>query len=320
MATRLANPTPQFFYNGTPAAPLAGGLMYFYVTGASLVPKDTYSDNALTIPNSNPVVLSSSGVLPNVFLNGAYRVILKDKNGVQQSDRDDVNSIDVIPGTVRDYQAFTSSGTWTKPTDCTFVYVEVWAGGGGGANSSAGAALLGGASGGEYVSGWFEESALAGTVTITVGAGGAGAAVGVGVGGGFPGGASSFGLHLAAVGGNGGPTTVDHAATVPRSPIATQLQTTGEFRTVVLPQSGGGGSSASGYTAGRNTIYGGAGGGASADGAGGVSAYGGNGGAGNSGAGTPGGNGSAPGGGGGSSENNGGGGSGGRGEVRVWAW
>src|SRR6478609_2247984 len=98
MATRLSNPAPQFFYNGTPAAPLSGGLMYFYVPGSTLVAKDTYSDNSLSVPNSNPVVLSASGVLPNVFLDGAYRVVLKDKDGVQQWDRDSVNSINDIIG------------------------------------------------------------------------------------------------------------------------------------------------------------------------------------------------------------------------------
>lgn len=93
MATRFANPAPQFFYNGTPAAPLVGGLLYFYEAGSSLTPKNTYSDNSLSIPNSNPVVLSSSGVLPNVFLDGPYRVILKSKDGVQQWDRDSINSV-----------------------------------------------------------------------------------------------------------------------------------------------------------------------------------------------------------------------------------
>lgn len=93
MATRLSNPAPQYFYNGTPAAPLAGGKMYFYEVGESLTPKNTYADNGLTTANSNPVILSSSGVLPNVFLDGSYRVILKDKNGVQQWDRDSINAI-----------------------------------------------------------------------------------------------------------------------------------------------------------------------------------------------------------------------------------
>lgn len=94
MAQRFFNPAPQYFYSGTPAAPLSGGLMYFYEPGTS-TPKDTYSDNGLSTPNPNPVVLSASGVLPNVFLNGAYRVILQDKDGVQQPGwpRDSVNSI-----------------------------------------------------------------------------------------------------------------------------------------------------------------------------------------------------------------------------------
>jgi len=80
--------------SGTPAAPLSGGLLYFYKPGTD-TPKDTYSDNNLTVPNANPVVLSSSGLLPNVFLDGAYRVILQDKNGVQQPGypRDSVNSL-----------------------------------------------------------------------------------------------------------------------------------------------------------------------------------------------------------------------------------
>lgn len=102
MSTRFPNPAPQFFYNGTPAAPLSGGLMYFYVAGSTLTPKDTYSDNGLSTPNANPVVLSSSGVLPNVFLNGSYRVILKDKDGVQQWDKDSVNSLINILGNAWD--------------------------------------------------------------------------------------------------------------------------------------------------------------------------------------------------------------------------
>lgn len=98
MATRFSNPSPQYFYNGTPAAPLSNGLMFFYDPG-TLDLKNTYSDNALSVANSNPVVLSSSGVLPSVFLDGPYRVILTakyDSNGdagVQQWDLDNINSV-----------------------------------------------------------------------------------------------------------------------------------------------------------------------------------------------------------------------------------
>jgi hypothetical protein len=94
MSQRFFNPAPQFFYSGTPAAPLAGGLMYFYESGTD-TPKNTYSDSALTVANSNPVVLTSSGVLPNVFLSGSYKVVLTDKDGVQQPGwpRDPVSSV-----------------------------------------------------------------------------------------------------------------------------------------------------------------------------------------------------------------------------------
>jgi hypothetical protein len=224
-----------------------------------------------------------------------------------------------IPDTARDYQAFTASGTWTKPADSQFAYVEVWSGGGGGANTTASNTTLGGASGGEYVSGWFQASALGGTETVTVGAGGSGGAT-AGDNNGSTGGASSFGSWLAAVGGNPGVTSGNQVVTVPRSAIAsTSSNATGiGLRTFISPQAGHGGAFDS--TTGGNTIYGGAGGGASDAGSGGTSAYGGNGGAGNNTLNTAAGNGVAPGGGGGSSGNNGGGGNGARGEVRVWTW
>ncbi len=100
MSQRFFNPAPQFFYQN--GQPLSGGLLYFYVAGSTLTPKDTYSDNGLSIANANPVALSSSGVMPNVFLSGVYRVILKDKDGVQQWDRDSINSIINLVGNAWD--------------------------------------------------------------------------------------------------------------------------------------------------------------------------------------------------------------------------
>lgn len=221
-----------------------------------------------------------------------------------------------LPSDARDYQAFTSSGTWTNPSGAEYVFVEVWSGGGGGSNDTASNTTLGGASGGEYVSGWFRASDLGATESVTVGAGGAGAANGA-TANGSTGGASSFGSWLAAVGGNPGVSAANNSATIPRS-----KQTAGAAADIafsqysVFPQAGFGGNSG-GVVSGGNAIYGGGGGGSSNAGAGGSSAYGGAGGAGNNTLNTPAGNGSAPAGGGGSSGNNGGGGTGGRGEVRV---
>lgn len=53
----------------------SGALAYFYVPGTS-DPKDTYQDEMLTVPNTNPVVLDANGSAV-VFLNGDYKVILK---------------------------------------------------------------------------------------------------------------------------------------------------------------------------------------------------------------------------------------------------
>lgn len=61
---------------------LSGGLMYFYESG-TLVPKATYTDFTLTIPASNPVIFDASGAADIWLGEGAYRVLLKDANGVQ---------------------------------------------------------------------------------------------------------------------------------------------------------------------------------------------------------------------------------------------
>lgn len=63
--------------------PLDGAKLYFYETGTS-TPKDTYSDFSLSTPNANPVIADSQGQFGNIFMDGLYRVELKDKNDVTQ--------------------------------------------------------------------------------------------------------------------------------------------------------------------------------------------------------------------------------------------
>ena len=95
MANRIINPGSRHF-NAQGTSPLSGGLMYFYEVG-TLNLKDTYADEEATTPNSNPVVLSAGGLEPNIFLDGAYRVILTDSTGVQMWDRDNVNTSPLAP-------------------------------------------------------------------------------------------------------------------------------------------------------------------------------------------------------------------------------
>lgn len=58
-------------------APYPGGKLFFYESGTT-TKQNTYSDEGLTIANSNPVVLDSAGRYPNaIFLqNAAYKVVL----------------------------------------------------------------------------------------------------------------------------------------------------------------------------------------------------------------------------------------------------
>jgi len=104
------------------------------------------------------------------------------------------------------YQAFTGSGTWTKPAGTTAssqTIISTWAagGGGGGGRSSASSSGSGGG-GGSFNQRTIPTSALGSTETVTIGAGGAGGAPSGAAGG--NGGNTTFGSWALAGGGGGG--------------------------------------------------------------------------------------------------------------------
>lgn len=78
MAQALQAPFSQFIdSNGNP---LAGGKIYTYAAGTT-TPKNSYSDAAGTIANTNPVILDSSG-RADIWLLGSYKIIVKDSADV----------------------------------------------------------------------------------------------------------------------------------------------------------------------------------------------------------------------------------------------
>ena len=80
---------PKFQAIDSSGNPLSGGKVYTYAAGTS-TPKTTYSDRSLTTPNANPVILDSDGEA-NIYLDGAYKIVLKDSSDVTLWTEDDVS-------------------------------------------------------------------------------------------------------------------------------------------------------------------------------------------------------------------------------------
>ena len=69
--------------------PLGGGKLYFYDSGTT-TPATTYSDEAETTANANPVVLDAAGRQPDVFYTGSLKIVLTDEDDVVVEERDPV--------------------------------------------------------------------------------------------------------------------------------------------------------------------------------------------------------------------------------------
>lgn len=80
-ATRFYNPAPVLM-DLLGLQPCAGGSLAFYEVGTT-TPKNTWSNPDLTVLNTNPVILDSSGrANTDIWLDGAYSVRLRDAAGV----------------------------------------------------------------------------------------------------------------------------------------------------------------------------------------------------------------------------------------------
>jgi hypothetical protein len=90
--TRYINPAQEYAYIDPVSGvygPVKLGKLYFYKSQTN-TPLDTFKDDKLTIPNTNPVILSADGRAPNIFYEGSARVVLTDANDVQVWERDPV--------------------------------------------------------------------------------------------------------------------------------------------------------------------------------------------------------------------------------------
>lgn len=84
------------YFNDDFGRVLPGAMMYFYQAGTT-TPKATYANKELTLANPWPLVADGAGRFPIAWLeSGAYRIIVKDADGVQIEDRDDINLDDEV--------------------------------------------------------------------------------------------------------------------------------------------------------------------------------------------------------------------------------
>ncbi|KKN77948.1 hypothetical protein LCGC14_0355130 [marine sediment metagenome] len=110
MATRFTPPREQPVDSNGDI--YSGGLLNFYVTGTT-TRLDTYSDNALSSANANPVVADSAGRFGEIFLKPQdYKVVLTD------SDASTIFTADPVHGDAQDVSSGTS-GQFLQTTGAT---------------------------------------------------------------------------------------------------------------------------------------------------------------------------------------------------------
>ena len=84
---------PRAYGINTDGTLVSGAKINFYDAGTS-TPKATYSDSALSVANSNPVVADSNGLFGAIYLGaGLYKVVLTDASDVVLWTQDNVPSI-----------------------------------------------------------------------------------------------------------------------------------------------------------------------------------------------------------------------------------
>ena len=95
---------------GSGIKPSDGAQLFFFDTGTS-TPRDTFSNQMATpTPNSNPVIADSNGVFGDIFIEGRYKAVLKDKSDVQIWEADPIEStIQQAATTVSDIASAISS-------------------------------------------------------------------------------------------------------------------------------------------------------------------------------------------------------------------
>jgi hypothetical protein len=181
--------------SNVPASWFKGVVRFFknkllFKNGASIEALDVDPTSSAVDANESSLGLSSV----------TKKLYIKDDSG-SSTNWNEVQGASGDPVRLLSIQKFTSSGTYTKNADASYIIVECVGGGGAGGNAAlafSNNAQGAGGGGGEYAYKLISNESIDATETVTIGAGGV---AGVNNGDGDT---TSFGSHLEAVGGNGG--------------------------------------------------------------------------------------------------------------------
>lgn len=145
-------------------------------------------------------------------------------------------------------QVFTASGPWTKTAGTKKARIKAWGAGGGGQGTNTAGRGAASGSGGAYVEGLYDVSAISGD-NIVIGAGGAAVAAGSSGSGGDGGDTKVVGMGISAGGGKGGSTEGNSSGGIPGAPsVGTIFSINGQGGQGAVGSLGGvGGSSHSSY-------------------------------------------------------------------------
>lgn len=132
---------PWFFeqFRDVNGSPLAGGKLWFFVAGSTVLPKAVYADYGLTTPLTQPLILDGSGNAPEYFMeSGLYKILVRASDDRLIATRDNVEGVGGggSPGT--DSYQFKISGADAAPgygedklgPSTTIVWTQVDVGGG----------------------------------------------------------------------------------------------------------------------------------------------------------------------------------------------
>jgi len=92
--SRYINSVP-FIQDGN-GKPIVGAKKFFFNQGTTTI-KSIYSDSGLTIVAANPVESDEAGRFPDIFLDGLYKEVQKDADGVTLWTRDPIGEISTGP-------------------------------------------------------------------------------------------------------------------------------------------------------------------------------------------------------------------------------